>query len=53
VAKLPLPEFEVFETRFDLLQNDKLNVPKRLPNMIPKPFVVNDAIVIKQSILFK
>jgi hypothetical protein len=53
VGKLPLPEFEVFEIRFDLLQNDKLNVPERKPGMIPKPFVVNDAIILKQSILFK
>jgi hypothetical protein len=53
VGKLPLPEFEVFEIRFDLLQNEKLKVPKRPPNMIPKPFVINDAIILKQSILFK
>jgi len=53
IGKLPLPEFEIFETRFDLLQNEKLKVPKRQSNMIPKPFVVNDAIIIKQSILFK
>jgi hypothetical protein len=53
IGKLPLPEFEVFETRFDLLQNDKLKIPKRLPYMIPKPFVVNDAIIIQGSILFK
>lgn len=53
IGKLPLPEFEVFETRFDLLQNEKLKVPKRLPYMMPKPFVVNDAIVIKNRILFK
>lgn len=53
IGKLPIPEFEVYETRFDLLQNEELKVPKRLPYMIPKPFVVNDAIMIKQSILFK
>lgn len=53
VSKLPLPEFQIFETRFDLLQNTKLKVPQRSAFMIPKPFVVNDAIIIKQSILFK
>lgn len=52
IGKLPLPDFEVFETRFDLLSNAKLNVPKRYPEMIPKPFVVNDAIIIKQDISF-
>ncbi len=53
VGKLPIPEFEIFETRFDLLKNEKLKVPKRQPDMIAKPFVVNDAIILKQSILFK
>jgi hypothetical protein len=52
ISKLPIPDFEVFETRFDLLSYDKLNVPKRYPDMIPKPFVVNDAIIIKQNISF-
>lgn len=52
-GKLPLPDFEVFEARFDLLREPKLNVPKRLPDMIPKPFVVNDAIIIKKNISFE
>lgn len=51
-GELPLPDFELFETRFDLLNNDKLDVPKRKPDMIPKPFVVNDAIIIKRRIHF-
>lgn len=53
IAKQPIPEFQLFETRFDLLDNKNLGVPKRQPDMIPKPFVVNDAIIVKQSILFK
>jgi hypothetical protein len=52
IGEMPLPEFQIFETRFDLLQNEKLKVAKRQPNMIPKPFVVNDAIVIKRNIQF-
>jgi hypothetical protein len=53
VGKLPLPELEIFETRFDLIEHPKLKVPKREPDMIPKPFVINDAIILKQNILFK
>jgi len=52
-SKLPLPKFDIYETRFDLLENKELNVPKRSQNMIPKPFVVNDAIIIKRKIDFK
>ena len=52
IGKLPLPEFEVFESRFDLLSNSELDVPKRTSQMIPKPFVVNDAIIIKRKIKF-
>lgn len=51
-SKLPIPDLEIYESRFDLLKNDKLKVPKRSPSMIPKPFVVNDAIVIKNTIDF-
>ncbi len=41
---------ELYEATFDLLDNNQFNVPKREPDMIPKPFVLNDAIVLKQSI---
>lgn len=52
-SKLPIPHLEIYESRFDLLKNEKLNVPKRSPSMIPKPFVVNDAIIIKNVIDFE
>ena len=52
IGELPLPDFKIFENRFDLLNNDKLKVPKRTPQMMPKPFVVNDAIIIKRKISF-
>ncbi|WP_246062519.1 M20/M25/M40 family metallo-hydrolase [Mesohalobacter halotolerans] len=52
-GKLPIPPIKIYETRFDLLKNEKLNVPKRTPSMIPKPFVVNDAIVIKNTVEFE
>ncbi|MEP5340977.1 MAG: M28 family peptidase [Algibacter sp.] len=43
--------FEIYEASYDLLDNQLLNVPKRKNDMIPKPFVLNDAIVIKKSII--
>lgn len=51
-AKLPLPEFEVFEISFNLLENNELNIPPRTRTMIPKPFVVNDAIILRKKIKF-
>ncbi|MGX1024989.1 M20/M25/M40 family metallo-hydrolase [Psychroflexus sp. MBR-150] len=52
-SKLPLPEFVIYESRFDLLDKAVFDVPKRSSHMIPKPFVVNDAIIIKRKIEFK
>lgn len=52
IGEFPLPDIEFFESRYDLLDNNKLNVPKRSPQMIPKPFVVNDAIIMKRTINF-
>ena len=33
---------------FDLLQNELFSIEQRPENAIPKPFVVNDAIIIKK-----
>lgn len=41
------------EASYDLLENEALNVPPRPKNMIPKPFVSNDAVVIKKRIKFE
>lgn len=41
---------QLHEATFDLLENNLFTVPKREENMIPKPFVLNDAILTKQSI---
>jgi len=41
---------ELLESSFDLLSNPILAVAKRKPWMIPTPFVLNDAIIIKQKI---
>lgn len=47
-----LPEFTLYEASYDLLENPLLNVPARNNNMIPRPFVLNDAVIIKKTILF-
>lgn len=45
--------FEVFEVSFDLVDHDLFDIKKRPNTMIPKPFVLNDAIIIKKSINFE
>jgi hypothetical protein len=53
--QLVIPEeqkttFVIYESSFDLLNNRDFNVPRRARKMIPKPFVLNDAIIVKKSI---
>ncbi|MFC6857812.1 M20/M25/M40 family metallo-hydrolase [Zunongwangia atlantica] len=43
-------EFILYESSYDLLENEELNVPKRAENMMPKPFVLNDAVIYKKKI---
>jgi hypothetical protein len=43
-------QLQFYETSFDMLSNDLFRVPKRSSDMIPKPFVINDAVIIKKSI---
>ena len=43
-------EFVINEISFDLLSHPLLSVKKRPKEMMPKPFVVNDAIITKQKI---
>lgn len=44
---------EMYEVSFDLLTNVMFEVPQRTEAMIPKPFVLNDAIIIKKTISFE
>lgn len=48
-----LPVFTLYEASYDLLKNDLLKVPQREKNMMPRPFVLNDAVIIKKTIGFK
>ncbi len=43
------PEITLLEASYDLQENPQLQVPPRSPDMIPRPFVLNDAIVLKKS----
>ncbi|MFD0963682.1 M20/M25/M40 family metallo-hydrolase [Pseudofulvibacter geojedonensis] len=52
IDKNKKPHIELLEISYDLLDHKELNVAKREDNMIPKPFVINDAIISKQTINF-
>ncbi len=47
------PKLIIFGASNDLLTNDRFNVPPRPAEMIPKPFILNDAIIIQQEIPLK
>lgn len=40
----------IYEATYNLLKNKTFNIPPRDANMIPKPFVLNDAIVTKTKV---
>jgi hypothetical protein len=44
---------KLYEASFDLLDNELFTIPKREENMIPKPFVLNDAVVVKKQIVIE
>jgi hypothetical protein len=44
------PKISFREYSFDLLENSKFTVSARPETMMPKPFVVNDAIIIERPI---
>ncbi|MFV8225178.1 M28 family peptidase [Christiangramia aquimixticola] len=50
IKKEDRPEFTIYETAYDLLENPELDVKERPAGMIPKPFVVNDATIIKKTL---
>ncbi|APG60948.1 M28 family peptidase [Christiangramia salexigens] len=47
------PEFVIYESAYDLLENKELNIKARPADMIPRPFVLNDAIILKKTIRIK
>jgi hypothetical protein len=44
-------DMDLMESSFDLLTNPKFKIAKRLPWMMPMPFVLNDAVVIQKKIV--
>jgi hypothetical protein len=48
-ANHPPVVFTVLEYSYDLLSNPKFSINSRAKNMMPKPFVVTDAIIVKKS----
>jgi len=44
--------FIVYEASFDLLTNPLFSIPARAKNMMPRPFVLNDAVLVKKTIAF-
>ncbi|MEP6261552.1 MAG: M28 family peptidase [Gillisia sp.] len=50
VAPEEVPEFTLYEASYDLLENPDLNVSTREKTMIPRPFVLNDAVIFKKII---
>ncbi len=41
---------EVLVSSFDLLENPLFSVPKRPDALIPMPFILNDAVVVKKKL---
>lgn len=44
------PEFTLYESSYDLLENPELEVRPREKHMMPRPFVLNDAVIVKKNI---
>lgn len=44
------PQLELFDISLDLMENPAFNLPARPNTMIPKPFVVNDAVVLRMDL---
>jgi len=52
IHKNSIPHLELLEISHDLLSNKLLKIKSRDDNMIPKPFVINDAIIVKNTLKF-
>ena len=43
-------DFTMYSSSNDMLDNKLFDIPKRSKDMIPKPFVLNDAVIVKKTI---
>ncbi|MEB3347336.1 M28 family peptidase [Aquimarina gracilis] len=48
-----LPSFVLYESSYDLLDNEHFSIPERSNEMMPKPFIINDAVVLKKSFIIQ
>ncbi len=46
------PELILYEASFDLMENSLFSIPARAKDMMPRPFVLNDAVIVKKTIKF-
>jgi hypothetical protein len=53
VAPGPAIELTLLEASHDLLTNPLFKIDERPDNQIPKPFVLNDAILVRKTIRFE
>jgi hypothetical protein len=53
VPKNQKTTFQIYESSYDLLVNPLFKIQKRPNDMIPKPFVLNDAVIIKKTMSFE
>lgn len=51
VPKGQKTKLQILESSNDLLENPLFSIPKRPLNMIPKPFVLNDAVIVKKTLV--
>lgn len=50
LSKNEVLNLDVLEASFDLLSNPQFSIKERAPHMMPMPFVLNDAIVLKKHL---
>ncbi len=50
IRKNDRPEFILYEAAYDLIGHEKLGVKARPEGMIPRPFILNDATILKKTI---
>ncbi|OBX24396.1 MULTISPECIES: M28 family peptidase [Bizionia] len=53
VPKNQKTTLQVYEATYNLLTNSHFTIPGRTKAMIPKPFVLNDAVIIKSTVTIK
>lgn len=46
------PDMILYEVSYDLLESMKFNLEPRTEIMMPKPFIINDAIIVKKRLTF-